>query len=380
MRRKRTIAIWILAAAGFAGLQARAAEDGFIPLFNGKDLAGWAPVGTPEAFTVREGAIYSTGAPPYPSWLRTVNEYENFVFRFEYKTPGWYEGGVLFHAPLRGPASKLGFKLHLRHDKKPYGARSPGAIYDVAAPLAFPGRPPGEWNECEVEVNWPRLRVRLNGMLIHDIDMSAEEALKYRLRRGYIGIQNIGGRAYFRNLRIKPLPDGGEQWTNLLAKGIGGFETHGDAVWAVRHDTLIGAGNNGVAVTKQTFEGPFELQVWVKTIVNGNGGVLFYHDGKKGVEVQCFNTPDSTNPTGSIYGIAPAARVAARDEEWYLMQIFADGPRAMVLVNGEKVAETRALKPPYEGRIGFQLHTPASVIHYRGARIRNASDVFSRGG
>ncbi len=336
-------------------------------------------MGTPEAFVVKDGCIYSTGATPYPSWLRTVNEYENFVLRFEYKTPGWYEGGVLFHAPLHGPASKLGFKLHLRHDKKAYGKRSPLAIYDVAAPLAIPAKAPGEWNECEVEVNWPRLRVRVNGTLVHDIDMSADETLRYRLRKGYIGIQNIGGRAYFRNIRIKPLPPGSEKWTDLLAAGIDGFTTEGDAVWAVRNDTLIGAGNNGVAVTKQEFEGPFELQVWVKTIVNGNGGVLFYHDGEKGVEVQCFNTPDSTNPTGSIYGIAPATRVAARDEEWYLMQIFVDGPRAMVLVNGEKVSETGKLKPPYRGRIGFQLHTPASVIHYRGVRIKSATDVYSGG-
>ncbi|HFB98653.1 MAG TPA: DUF1080 domain-containing protein, partial [Bryobacterales bacterium] len=160
----------------------------------------------------------------------------------------------------------------------------------------------------------------------------------------------------------------------------GGFETRGDATWAVRNDTLSGAGNNGEALTKREFEGPFELQVWVKTVPNGNGGVFFYHDGEKGIEVQCFNTPDSTNPTGSIYGIAPAARVVARDEEWYLVQIFADGPRAMVLVNGEKVSETNALKPPYRGRIGFQLHTPASVIHYRGVRIKPAGDVFSRGG
>jgi hypothetical protein len=86
--------------------------------------------------------------------------------------------------------------------------------------------------------------------------------------------------------------------------------------------------------------------------------------------VQCFNAPDSTNPTGSLYGIAPARRVASKDEEWFLLQIFSEGPKAMVLVNGEKVCATNGLKPPYRGGIGFQQHTPGAVIHYRGARIK----------
>lgn len=63
-------------------------------------------------------------------------------------------------------------------------------------------------------------------------------------------------------------------------------------------------------------------------------------------------------------------RVVSRDEEWFLLQIFGDGPKAMVLVNGEKVCATNDLKPPYQGGIGFQQHTPGAVIHHRGVRIK----------
>jgi hypothetical protein len=357
------------------------AQEGFTSLFNGKDLTGWVPVGTPEAFTVKNEAIYTTGAGPYLSWLRSEQQYENFVLRFEYQTQGWYEGGVLIHAPLDGPGSKLGFKIHLRHDRDEYGARSPGAIYDIAAPRPLVNLPSGQWNRCEIECNWPRLRVTLNGTLIHDIGMDANDVLKYRLRRGFLGIQNIGCRAYFRNIQIRPLPDQ-EHWTNLLESGMEGFRLRGEADWKIQNDTLTGKGPDGQATTKRQFEGPFELQVWVKTIVNGNGGVLF-HCGAQGgdpkrdtsrlgtpVEVQCFNAPDSTNPTGSLYGIAPAQRVVSQDEQWFLLQIFGDGPKAMVLVNSEKVCATNKLKPPYGGGIGFQQHTPGAVIQYRGTRIK----------
>ncbi len=375
----RVLAAWVVLCS-LPAVNASAQED-FTSLFNGKDLTGWVPVGTPEAFTVKEQAIYTTGAGPYPSWLRSEKEYENFVLRFEYQTQGWYEGGVLFHAPLEGPGSRLGLKIHLRHDRDDYGARSPGAIYDVAAPRRLVNLPSGQWNRCEVEYNWPLLRVTLNGTLIQDINMDANDVLKYRLRKGFLGIQNIGCRAYFRNIQIRPLPDQ-EHWTSLLASGMEGFRASGKANWQVQDDTLTGQGPDGQATTKQQFEGPFELQVWVKTIVNGNGGVLFHcgqpaRDPKRDtsrlgtpIEVQCFNAPDSTNPTGSLYNIAPARRVVSKDEEWFLLQIFGDGPKAMVLVNGEKVCATSSLKPPYSGGIGFQQHTPGAIIHYRGARIK----------
>ncbi len=137
------------------------AKDQTRSLFNGEDLSGWMTVGTPDAFTVKENAIYTTGAGPYPSWLRTDKAYENFVLKFEYQTQGWYEGGILFHAPEDGPASRLGFKLHLKHDNKAYGTRSTGAIYDAVAPLCVANLPSGQWNQCVIECNWPRLKITL---------------------------------------------------------------------------------------------------------------------------------------------------------------------------------------------------------------------------
>jgi hypothetical protein len=350
------------------------AQEDFTSLFNGKDLTGWVPVGTPGAFTVRDSAILSTGAGPYPSWLRTEKTYENFVLRFEYRTEGWYEGGVVFHAPLDGPASTLGLKIHLRHDQHEYGTRSPGAIYDVAAPRRLVNLPSGQWNRCEVECDWPILRVTLNGTVIHDLNMDANDVLKYRLRRGYFGIQNIGCRASFRNLQIRPLPDK-EHWTRVLEGGLEGLRTTGKAEWQIQDDTLIGKGPTGEAFTKQSFEGPFELQVWVKTALDGNGGV-FFNCSPQGVEVQCFSVADSTNPTGSLYGIAPARRVVSRDQEWYLLQIFGEASKAMVFVNGEKVCATDKLRPPYKGGIGFQQHTPGGTVSYRDARLKTWPNGF----
>ncbi len=346
-----------------------AADEGFTPLFNGRNLQGWVAVGPADAFIVRDSAIFSTGAGPYPSWLRSEREYENFVLRFEYKTEGWYEGGFLLHSPLDGPGSKLGFKIHLRHEQKAYGLRSPGAIYDAAAPRSIANLPSGQWNYCEIKCDWPHLHVALNDELIHEIAMDTDANFRHRLRRGFIGIQNIGCRASFRNIQIRLLPDQEQLWKPLFRSGMAGMHEQGDSDWRIEDEVLTGQGKDGVAMTRDEFSSPFELQVWVKTIVNGNGGVLF-NGGPGRVEVQCFNAPDSTNPTGSFYGIAPAERVLSRDQEWFLLQIFNRGSTAKVLVNGEAVSHARDLKPPYRGSIGFQHHTPGGSIQYRAARIR----------
>lgn len=351
--------------------QTTTGKQEFVSLFNGKDLSGWVAAGTP-AFTVREKAIFSTGARPYPSWLRTEKEYENFILRFSYKTSGFYEGGILIHAPKDSPGEKTGFKIHLRHDRHALGTHSPGAVYDVAAPDTMANLPPGQWNRCEVRCDWPVLQVKMNNIMIQDIDMSKNELLKYRMRRGYIGIQNIGGRGtFFKDIEIRTLPGKEKPWTYLFRAGIDELDLEGNSDWAVLRDVLTARGDNAMAYTRQAFSGPFEMQVWVKTMVDGNGGIVF--DDKNGngrVEIQCFNVPGSTNPTGSIYGIAHATRVVSRDREWFLIQVFSKGKKVRVFVNGEKVAETGKLKFPLGGIIGFQQHTPGGFIQYRGARIK----------
>src|SRR5215469_9082457 len=57
--------------------------DGFVPLFNGKDLTGWVNVNcAPGTFSVKDGEIVTTGKPT--GYLRTARQYENFVTEFDW--------------------------------------------------------------------------------------------------------------------------------------------------------------------------------------------------------------------------------------------------------------------------------------------------------
>src|SRR5207248_5733086 len=58
-------------------------DEGFTPLFNGKDLTGWVNVNChPGTFFVRDNEIITTGKPT--GFLRTERQYENFVAEFDW--------------------------------------------------------------------------------------------------------------------------------------------------------------------------------------------------------------------------------------------------------------------------------------------------------
>lgn len=80
-----------------------------------------------------------------------------------------------------------------------------GAVYDVVPPKVNAGKPAGEWNAYEIMVNGPHLKITLNGQVVQDLNLDENEELKYRLRNGFIGLQDHGGYAAFRNIRVKRL-------------------------------------------------------------------------------------------------------------------------------------------------------------------------------
>src|SRR3954463_2679691 len=91
----------IATAALLFSLPVFAADDGWLPLFNGRDLSGWVPVQVaPNTFTVRDGIIVSTGKPT--GVMRTERQYENFELELEWKhiVPGGNAGLFVWSDPV----------------------------------------------------------------------------------------------------------------------------------------------------------------------------------------------------------------------------------------------------------------------------------------
>ncbi len=351
-------------------------EKPFKALFNYENLDGWViEHGDASTFVVEKGTIKSTEKTGYPAWLRTERTYENYDLRFEFLMEGWCSSGLLFNAPLHGRLSRVGFEYQIYHDRKDHLTDYLcGAIFGVLPPLKNAVRGANEWNSGRVLMDWPSLKMWLNGELIQDINIEEHEELKYRLRQGYIGIQDVGYKAWFRNIRIRELSSK-EKWINLFnGKNFDGWYEEGKgAIWSVRDGVMHAEDSTSYMVTKDEFE-DFDFHCYVRTAPNANGGIFFrwkeLESGDRGNEVQIENLPDSPHPTGSLYNIVRAKIPYYENEEWFPMQIRVEGSHIVIRVNGETTVDYNDLTNIRPGHISLQMHHHNKWVEWKDLKIK----------
>lgn len=187
---------------------------GFISLFNGVNLEGWAEIGPP-CWSVQDGVIVCSGAAESTGWLRSNRMYRHFILRLEYRISPGGNSGIFLCAPHYGRSSRLGMELQIQDDSNnPPTNTCTSAVYSVIPPRLNPAKSAGEWNQVEITLRDRHLRVVWNGHLVHDINLD-DPALSANLPRthllyrrpnwGYIGLQNHRSLVEFRNIFLKEL-------------------------------------------------------------------------------------------------------------------------------------------------------------------------------
>ena len=192
-------------------------EDGFVSLFNGKDLDYW--IGNKTDYLVEDKAIAVRPIQGGHGNLLTSKEYSDFIFRFEFQlTPG-ANNGLGIHAPVDGDIAYVGKELQiLDNTASIYANLEPyqyhGSVYGIIPAKRGFLNPVGEWNAQEVWIKGDDVRVILNGTVILEGNMknaSKKGTLDKRdhpgLKRhkGHIGFLGHGSELKLRNLRIKEL-------------------------------------------------------------------------------------------------------------------------------------------------------------------------------
>ena len=240
-------------------------EEGFVPLFNGKDLEGWTSARTtgegdfgPFSVNEKEKAIHvyagkEDGSKQKTDCLNTKKEYSHYVLKLEYK---WLENrfaprtdwdrdaGLCFHvhgdvtkvwpwclemqigeSPGDKPDAKgkkgrfhAGDLFVLRRglkttttvgeDKKYAADGKPKVGAAVRTPLGKE-KPKGEWNQMEIRVNGSeKATFLLNGEVVLETTNFYHEdkqGNKTPLEKGRIGFQAEWAELMYRNIRIKDL-------------------------------------------------------------------------------------------------------------------------------------------------------------------------------
>jgi hypothetical protein len=353
-------------------------QGGFVSIFNSRTLDGWVhDHAKAQSFSVAGGTIACSGAGDYETILRTTKPYENFELRLEYMLPtSWSESGILFHVPEIGRATRMGFKIatyhHVGEKDEPTIA---GSIFGVKAPARDMSKKMKEWNDVRIVMDWPSLKVRFNGELIHDINVEDYEDLKYRERAGFFAFQDIGSRIQFRRLRVKELP-AKDKWTPLFnGKDFTGWRELDKCKWEIRPGGIIHAeGATGYQATDKKYQ-DFEIKATVRNSARANGGIFCRwtreDDKDRGFEIQIRNSPDASHPTGSIYEIERARDdEITGDNEWYVMHIIVKGPVIISRLDGKTVAEIDNFKKLVPGRIALQMHSNNSWVEWKDIMIK----------
>ena len=180
-------------------------RDGWVALSDGQSLHGWTTLGQDwGAWSVEDGAIKCSGLGG--RWLRSLNQYKDFMLRLEFKVSRNCNSGIFIHAPLDARASRIGMEIQIQDHAEPsLDNQSLGAVYSVLPPRVYAGRPAGEWNELEIMSKGRHVVVKLNGQEIQNFTMDDHKLLRDRLSDGHIGLQDHGRPVWFRNIRIKEL-------------------------------------------------------------------------------------------------------------------------------------------------------------------------------
>jgi Domain of Unknown Function (DUF1080) len=226
---KRLFVVTLLAGFALAtGQGAAQTAQGFVDLFNGRDLTGWVNVNTEkDTWRVRDGILICSGHPI--GVMRSEKQYENFVLHIEWMhtEPGGNSGVFIWSDANPNPKSRLPNgvevqmleldwpRLNTRDGKVPPSAYVHGELFGVGGVKTVPDNPRGErsmsieerakgrghWNTYDVVAVDGVVKLAVNGVFVNGVSRSTQ-------KKGYLCLESEGAEIHFRSIRIMDLPPG----------------------------------------------------------------------------------------------------------------------------------------------------------------------------
>ena len=213
MKTRMWVTLAFLGAATIAS-----AQDGWVQLFNGKDLTGWKVGGNVPSFTVQDGAIVSHGPTAhcfYDGDFMSHN-FKNFELMVDILTEPGANGGVYFNTEFQeqGFPSK-GFEVQVNETHSdPVKSGSLYHVSDVGEQDIKDIVKDNEWFTEDILVQGNTVTIRLNGKQVVKWTMPdswAGDPTKANRRMSVGGTFALQGHdpksiVHYKNIRVKPLP------------------------------------------------------------------------------------------------------------------------------------------------------------------------------
>jgi hypothetical protein len=218
----------IAATAMFVAVTVHAADneltpeekaEGWVLLFDGTSLNGWKNnTDKPATAKVEDGAInpHETGG-----YLLVYDKpFENFVLQCDVKMdqPFCNSGVFLRTGDLEDPV-QTSLEVQISSERAP-DLHGFAALYDLVAPSKDATKGPGNWDALEIRCEGPAVTVKVNGEEVSKLNCDEwteagqrpdgsktkfKKPIKDFPRKGYIGLQDHGYNAWFKNIKVKEL-------------------------------------------------------------------------------------------------------------------------------------------------------------------------------
>jgi len=194
----------------------RITELGYRPLFNGRDLTGWQPVGdvAEACWSVAEGLLICSGKKG--PWLRSDAEFDDFNVRLEYRLSTGGNSGLYVRVPQDGNHHRdndtlppAGFEVQILDDAAPAHLKLKdyqysASVYDIAGANPRVSRPVGEWNSLEINCRGQHVTTWHNGHRVTNVTAADAPLLGLRSTKGFLGLQNHNTIVKLRDIRLGP--------------------------------------------------------------------------------------------------------------------------------------------------------------------------------
>jgi len=202
--------------------------DGWVPLFNGKNLAGWVQAGGHAKYRVEDGQVVGQCVPNTGnSFLCTDRHYTNFILEVEFKVDPSLNSGIqirshYYDEPREyewqgrkikvSPGRVHGYQVEIDPSSRAWS----GGIYDEgrrgwlndlkARPEAGKAFKQGDWNQFRVECRGDSLKTWINGVAAADLKDSYTPSGLIALQVHSVGSKENPMEVRWRNIRLKELP------------------------------------------------------------------------------------------------------------------------------------------------------------------------------
>ncbi len=210
---KKSLSFLVLFVFVMSGLTH--AQDGWVDLFNGKDLTGWKQLNGEAKYEVVDGVIVGTTVMNTPnSFICTEKNYSDFVFEVELLVEPNMNSGIQFRSESKADYNNgrvHGYQCEVDPSARAWSA----GIYDEARrgwlypltlnPQAQSALKMGEWNKYRIECIGNSIRTWLNDVPVAHVidDMTPEGFIALQVHGIGKNKEKEGQQIKWRNVRIK---------------------------------------------------------------------------------------------------------------------------------------------------------------------------------